>query len=252
MIGLVWRNDARAGAGGGRSSATLGALASVAFTLGFRTIVDADDAAGYARGVIVVAVLFTAAWAFGTLGASADSILTDRLDLELGARIGALTAALPTLEVFERSEPLAKLDVLRANRRALAGSSRQLLSAWQVGLRVAGIVVLLATVYLPVLVVPAFALAPAFADRRAGTDPAPLRRRARRPPPAARRPARAAAELAAPRASCAPTASRDDLAARHAALAEAIRRDELRAALRGAGLGGGRLDRLRARASSAR
>jgi ATP-binding cassette subfamily B protein len=150
--------------------AVVGSVASVSYTLGFRITIDAverGDAHAVAFGVVVIAVLFTLAWACGTLGASRNSVLTDRVNLGLGARIGALVGALPGLEHFERAEDLRRIEQLHAGRRALAGAPRQLLGILQVGLRAGAIVVLLATIYPAIVVVPAFALAPAFATRRA-------------------------------------------------------------------------------------
>jgi len=207
---------------------TVGALASVGYTLGFRLVIDGGHRT---LGVLVIAVLFTLSWACGTLGASTGSILTDRLNLELGARIGELTSRIPTLEPFERPDQLARLDELRDRRRALAGASRQLLGAWQVGLRVTGIVVLLATVYPPVLVVPAFALAPWLAERHAGRvqrsadDALADRRRLRDDLLELLLSAGAARELRT-------YGMTQPLAQRHRDLAESIRRGERRAALK--------------------
>jgi ATP-binding cassette subfamily B protein len=150
--------------------ATVGALASVGYTLGFRTVIDAaerHDQHEIVFGVALIAVLFSTAWAFGILGASRNSVLTDRINLELGGHIGRLVGSLPGLEHFERTDDLRRIDQLRAGRRSLAAGPVRLLSTGQVALRSGAVVVLLATVYPPILVVPAFALAPALANRRA-------------------------------------------------------------------------------------
>ncbi len=97
-----------------------------------------------------------------------------------------LAASLPTLEHFERPELLARLETLTGGRRTLAGAPRQLINLLGQALRAIGMVVLLALIYPPVLVVPLLALAPALADRRAGTGPAPRRRVAGRGPADAR------------------------------------------------------------------
>jgi ABC-type multidrug transport system fused ATPase/permease subunit len=216
--------------------ATVGALASVGYTAGFRLVVDAagrGDRAGVVVGVVVVAVLFTLGWALTILGASRGSVLTDRANLMLGERIGRLAGALPGVAVFERPEDLRRLDQLRAQRRQLAAAPRQLIGAWQVVLRAGAMVGLLATVYPPVLVVPLFALAPALAARRAA-------RVLQRSDDALADDLRLADELFA--LSTDSRAARDlrtygiaaPLAARHAALGEAIRRRALRGALHGA------------------
>ena len=119
-------------------------------------------------GAALVAVLFTLSWLLAVIGGSEGSLLTDRVNLVLGVRIARLAAALPTLEHFERPDLLARLEQLTANRRTLAGAPRQLIGLFGQALRAIGIVVLLATVYLPVLVVPLLALAPALAGSPGG------------------------------------------------------------------------------------
>jgi ABC-type multidrug transport system fused ATPase/permease subunit len=216
--------------------ATIGALASVGYTAGFRVVVDAverGDRAGVVLGVLVIAVLFTLGWALTILGASRGSVLTDRVNLVLGERIGRLAGALPGVAIFERPDDLRRLDQLRAERRKLAAAPRQLVGAWQVALRAGAMVVLLATVYPPILIVPLFALAPALAARRAA-------RAVQRSDDALADDRRLLDELFA--LSTDPRAARDlrtygiaaPMAERHAALGEAIRGQALRGALRGA------------------
>jgi ABC-type multidrug transport system fused ATPase/permease subunit len=180
--------------------------------------------------VILIAVLFTLAWVCGTLGASRNSVLTDRVNLGLGMRIGALVSALPGLEHFERAEDLHRIEQLHAKRRALAGAPRQLIGILQVGLRAIAIVVLLATIYLPILVVPAFALAPALAGRV-------TTRMRQRSDEELGEPRRLLGELFALLTDA--TSARelrtygavDAIAAKHEALAQTIRRRALRSAL---------------------
>ena len=95
------------------------------------------------------------------------SRLTDRTNLFLGARVGALVNEAPFLEHFERPEYLAEIDNLRAQRRTLAGSPRQVLSLVQSAVQVVLVVALLAAIYPPVLVVPLLAVLPGIADRYA-------------------------------------------------------------------------------------
>ena len=150
-------------------------------------------------------------------------------------RIARLAATLPTLEHFERPELLDALEQLTANRRTLAGAPRQLIGLFGQALRAIGIVVLLATIYLPVLVVPLLALAPALSDRAAGARPAARRRRAGRGPPPARRAVRARHQRRRRRASCAPTGSPTRSPSATRELAERVRRRAVRAALLSAG-----------------
>src|SRR6185437_9921830 len=119
--------------------------------------------------------LFTASWLLMILAGTEGTLLTDRANLVLGVRIARVAATVPTLEHFEHSGMLGRLEQLTANRRTLAGAPRQLISLFGQTLRAVGIVVLLATIYLPVLVVPLLALGPGAAHlrhhRRAGPPP---------------------------------------------------------------------------------
>ncbi len=147
------------------------AAAAVTYSYGFKVMIDgaiAHDSSQIALGAALVAVLFTAGWALAITSGTRGTMLTDRVSLVLGVRIARLAATLPTLEHFERSDLLARLEQLTDDRRTLAGAPRQLIGLLGQALRAIGIVVLLATVYLPVLVVPLLALAPAYSDRLAG------------------------------------------------------------------------------------
>jgi ATP-binding cassette, subfamily B, bacterial len=144
--------------------------ASVAYSLGFREVVDgalAHDGGRVALGAALAAGLFTLSWLLAVANATRGSLLTDQASLALGVRIARLVATLPTLDHFERPELLARVEQVTDNRRTLAGAPRQLIGLTGQTLRAIGIVILLATVYLPVLVVPALALAPALSDRAA-------------------------------------------------------------------------------------
>jgi ATP-binding cassette subfamily B protein len=150
---------------------TVAAICSVTYTLGLREMIDGAIAENLSRiliGAGLVAVLFTLSWLLAVVGGSENSLLTDRTSLALGVRIARLAASLPTLEHFESTELLDRVDRLTSGRRTLAGAPRQLIGLFGQALRAVGMVVLLATIYLPVLVVPLLALAPALADRRAG------------------------------------------------------------------------------------
>ncbi|HJS94466.1 MAG TPA: ABC transporter ATP-binding protein [Solirubrobacteraceae bacterium] len=149
----------------------IAAGASVTYSVGFRVMIDGAIAAETSQivlGAALVAGLFTLGWLLALISATEGSLLTDRASLALGVRIARLAATLPTLEHFERPELLARLEQLTASRRTLAGAPRQLIGLAGQLARAIGIVVLLATVYLPVLIVPALAIAPALSDRVAG------------------------------------------------------------------------------------
>ena len=150
---------------------TVAAICSVTYTLGLREVIDGAIAHSLSQiliGAGVVAVLFTLSWLLAVIGGSQNSLLTDRVSLALGVRIARLAASLPTLEHFESPQLLDRVERLTSGRRTLAGAPRQLIGLFGQALRAVGMVVLLTTVYLPLLVVPLLALAPALADRRAG------------------------------------------------------------------------------------
>jgi ATP-binding cassette subfamily B protein len=216
--------------------ATAGALASSTYPVGYHLLVDgalAHDGTQVTVGVGIVVVLFTLTWTVAMLSASRNILLTDRLNAFLGQRIAVLVNAAPRLEHFERSDLLTEIDQLRDNRRALAGASRQLLTGWQVVIRGGAIMVLLATVYPPVMVIPLIGVVPALADRRAS-------RIQKRAGDALAPDRRLVGELfgLATNASSAKELRTygitGALTARHAALAEQVRRQAIRSTLRSA------------------
>jgi ATP-binding cassette subfamily B protein len=146
------------------------AAASVCYSLGYKLMVDgalAHDGGRIVFGAVLVAVLFSLSWALAIASGTQGSLLTDRANLALGVRIARLVALLPTLDHFERPALLNRVEQLTGDRRTLAGAPRQLFGLFGQLVRSIGIVVLLATVYLPVLVVPLLALAPALSDNLA-------------------------------------------------------------------------------------
>jgi len=209
------------------------AVAAVTYSVGFRVLIDgaiAHAAGRIALGAALIAGLFTASWLLMILAGTEGTLLTDRANLVLGVRIARVAATVPTLEHFEHSGMLGRLEQLTSNRRTLAGASRQLISLFGQTLRAVGIVVLLATIYLPVLLVPLLALAPALSDRWA----ARLQRRADDAMAEDRRLLDALFSLATGADSARElrtygvTAA---LARRHAALGERVRRRAVRAAV---------------------
>jgi ATP-binding cassette, subfamily B, bacterial len=209
------------------------AVCSVTYTLGLKVMIDGAIARAGGRialGAALVAVLFTASWLLAVVGSSQGSLLTDKTSLALGVRIARLAAAVPTLEHFERPALLARLETLTGSRRTLAGAPRQLMGLFGQALRATGMVVLLALIYPPVLVVPALALAPALADRRA----ARVQRDADDSLAEDRRLLDELFTLATTASSARELrtyAITGALPARHAALAERVRRREVRAAV---------------------
>ncbi len=143
------------------------AASSVCYSIGYRVVVDGAIAHSSERvvlGASLVAVLFTVSWMLAIVTGAKGSILTDRTNLVIGTRIARIVASLPTLEHFERPDLLARVEQLTSDRRTLAGAARQLMGLFGQLVRVIGIVVLLATDYLPILVVPLPAGAPAISD----------------------------------------------------------------------------------------
>ncbi|NUR57148.1 MAG: ABC transporter ATP-binding protein [Catenulispora sp.] len=214
----------------------LGAAAAVSYPIGYRILVDgalAHDAARVVAGVVVVALLFGLGWLLQILAVAQGSPLVDVINVYHGERIVVLLNEVPGLEHFENPEVLREVEQLRDGRRGLAAAPRQLTGMVSNAIRIGTTAVLLATVYLPVLLVPAAAAAPALAARRASkiakqneTDLAADRR--------------LLGELFAI-ATCADTAKElrtygvaDGLAARHHRIGEAVRASSVRAALRGA------------------
>jgi ATP-binding cassette, subfamily B, bacterial len=214
------------------------AVASVTYAIGFKEVTDgaiAHDAGSIALGVVLVAVLFTASWVLAIVSGTTGTLLTDRVNLVLGVRIARLAATAPTLEHLERSDLLARLEQLTQNRRTMAGAPRQLIGLFGQALRAIGIVVLLATIYLPVLVIPLLAVAPALSDRWA----ARVQRRADDSLAEDRRLLGALFAFATSADSAREVRSYGISAAltrRHAELTEHVRRRVVRAALLSAGL----------------
>ena len=214
------------------------AVASVTYAIGFKEVTDgaiAHDAGSIALGVVLVAVLFTASWVLAIVSGTTGTLLTDRVNLVLGVRIARLAATAPTLEHLERSDLLARLEQLTQNRRTMAGAPRQLIGLFGQALRAIGIVVLLATIYLPVLVIPLLAVAPALSDRWA----ARVQRRADDSLAEDRRLLGALFAFATSADSAREVRSygiSDALTRRHAELTERVRRRAVRAALLSAGL----------------
>ena len=214
----------------------LGTAASVSYPIGYRILVDAalrHDAARVVVGVVVVAVLFGAGWLLQNLAVAQGSPLTDVVNVYHAERIAGMVNDIPGLEHYEDPEVLREVEQLRDGRRGLAAAPRQITGMVSNAIRIGTIAVLLATVYLPVLLVPISAVAPALASRRASkiakkneTDLADDRR--------------LLGDLFVITTS-ADTAKElrtygitDDLATRHHQLGDAVRKSAVGAALRGA------------------
>jgi ATP-binding cassette, subfamily B, bacterial len=216
------------------------AVASVTYSIGYRVMIDgatAHDTNQIFLGAALVAGLFALGWLLALVSGTEGSLLTDKTSLMLGVRIARIAATLPTLEHFERHDLLMRLEQLTQNRRTLAGAPRQLISLTGQAARAIGIVVLLATIYPPVLVVPLLALAPALSDRVAGA----VTQRAEDALASDRRLLDELFGLATSADEARELRTygiTDALAVRHAALAERVRHRKVRAALMSAALEG--------------
>jgi ATP-binding cassette, subfamily B, bacterial len=214
------------------------AVASVTYSVGFKEVIDGaiqHDSGRIVVGVVLVAVLFTASWTLMIVAGTEGTLLTDRVNLVLSMQIARLAASTGTLEHFERSDLLGRLEQLTQNRRTMAGAPRQLIGLLGQALRAIGIVVLLATIYLPLLIVPLLAIAPALSDRWA----ARVQQRSDDSLAEDRRLLGALFSLATSADSAREVRSygiADPLTRRHAELTERVRRRAVRAALLSAAL----------------
>ena len=214
----------------------LGTAASVSYPIGYRVMVDAalhHDATRVVVGVSVVAVLFSVGWLLQNIAVAQGSPLTDIVNIYHAEHIAELVNDIPGLQHHEDPEVLREVEQLRDGRRGLAAAPRQITGMVSNAIRIGTIAVLLATVYLPVLLVPLAAAAPVLASRRASkiakqneTDLADDRR--------------LLGDLFVITTSAA-TAKElrtygitEDLAARHHKLGDAVRESSVGAALRGA------------------
>jgi ATP-binding cassette, subfamily B, bacterial len=211
------------------------AVAGVSYSIGFRLIVDAGlahDGSGVVVGVLVSAGLACLSWVLAVLGAQQSQVLTDRIALELGARIGRTIARAPRLNHFENEDDLREIDQLRDGRRALAASTSQVLAGLQIAVQALGTVALLAWIYPPVLVVPVLGVLPWLAGRRA----AKLEQRADDELAEKRRLTGDLFGVATTAASAMELRTygmTEALTERHAALSEQVRAGSVRAAVRG-------------------
>jgi ATP-binding cassette subfamily B protein len=216
-----------------RSLAT--ALAGVSYSIGFRLIIDAaleHDGRGIVAGVLIASLLAGLSWVLAVVGAQQNQVLTDRINLELGARIGRTVAGAPRLDHFENPDDLREIDQLRDNRRTLASSPTQVLNGLQITVQAVGTIALLAWIYPPVLAVPVLAVLPWLAGRRA----ARLQQRADDELAEKKRLAGELFGLATTAASAMELRTyglTGALTERHAALSEEVRAGSVRAAIRG-------------------
>ena len=146
------------------------AALSVLYAVGYRIVVDAIVSGNTARallGAAVIAGLFALQWGLAIYSTLINNTVRDLCDIYLSARMAELVNALPGIEHFERAEYLRELDLLEQNRLQIANGPRQALELVQVIVRSLTIVVLLGTVYPPLIVLPLLGLFPFLSDSRA-------------------------------------------------------------------------------------
>ena len=173
LTSIIVLSGFRAAPGAMTISVVTGVLSSAAlvtYSIGYRLIVDGavrGDGTQVLVGVLVTAILFTLTWTLGIINAMRNTILTDRVNLKVGEYLAGLTNAPEGLEHFENPEYSKQIELLRSNRRLLAGAPRQFISVLQLFVRAGFIIGLIAWIYPPILLVPVLAIAPMLADRRA-------------------------------------------------------------------------------------
>lgn len=146
------------------------AAAQVSYSIGYRITVDGalhHHAGTVVTGVALTAGLFTLTWVLSIVNAMRNTILTDRVTLRAGSRITRLLNAPAGLDHLEDPAYRDEVELLRSGRRTLGAAPRQVIAILQLLVRSAFVVVLMATIYPPVLLVPLLAVAPMLADRRA-------------------------------------------------------------------------------------
>lgn len=209
------------------------------FPYGFKIFTDAfvrRSSGGMVVGSIVAGSLIAVAWAAANLDANVGFGLIDRVRLFISVRIAELVNRVPGIEHFERPEYLKELELIEWNRGLLASGPRLSLDAMRMVIRGGMSAVLLGTVHPVLLLLPAFAAAPAFCDSWSVR----IRQRCEERVGELRRLADQLFELAA---SAAPAKEiriyglASELERRHDALAEDVRRLTVRAAVVGALLG---------------
>jgi ATP-binding cassette subfamily B protein len=168
-FGLAWRADPALAVV--CVLASIGNLAAnLAYPIGFGLLVGGaitHRGATVITGVAVVALALPAWYLLQAVGSSLGIKLTDEVSMMLNLHIGRLANSAPSLEPFERPEYLAEIDTLRERSRILASVPVQILNLVRSGLLIAGVAVVLALIWLPLGVVPLFAVAPVAGNRRA-------------------------------------------------------------------------------------
>jgi len=144
------------------------ALCFVFYPVGIKVLVDAflaHDRGGIALGAALISGLYALAWILSNNGATAGTNLSDHVYLFLSARIAALVNGVAGLEHFERPVYLKELDLLDENSKLLANGPRQAILVLSAAVQMGGIVVLLGTVWWPLVFLPVISVVPTIGER---------------------------------------------------------------------------------------
>ncbi|MEU0383212.1 ABC transporter ATP-binding protein [Streptomyces chartreusis] len=146
------------------------AVCMSAYPYGLRLLLDGllgDRHQEMAAGLVVFATSYTIGWACGVLGANVGFELSDRVGLYVTQRTASYLNAITGIAHLEDPASVRDLDLVRERQNQLANIPRHVLSLLQVLLRLAVVMVLLATVYPPLAVLPLAGLAPYLSERAA-------------------------------------------------------------------------------------
>ena len=216
--------------------AAAAAVASVSYTIGLKVVIDAIAAShgrGVAEGTLLVGVLFAVSWTLNGLSAMTAFYIGNLCTGYLSSRVARLTTTISGLEHHERPEYLKQLDLLQRNLYTLSNAPTQNLLTLLLLVRLATVVVLLATVDPILALLPLLVAFPLVGDdlaarRRMRTDQALVERR---------RLANGLFSLASTPAQASELRSfglRAEIARRHQSLNEEVRRQVIRSVVIGA------------------
>ncbi|HTX29827.1 MAG TPA: ABC transporter ATP-binding protein [Solirubrobacteraceae bacterium] len=163
-----------------------GAITSVLYPVALAVLINAavrHEGERLVLGVVALAVLYALTWTFGMLAGTACATLSDKTGIYLNARIAELLNAVSGVDHLERPAYRTELDLLQQNLGPLSNGARQMLVVLQILVRTVGLVVILATIFPPLALLPLLAVAPLLGERasvrirqRADEQVAPHRR----------------------------------------------------------------------------
>jgi ATP-binding cassette, subfamily B, bacterial len=147
-----------------------GAVCATCYPLGYRLLVDgtlSGSGPAIAGGVALVGGMLAVAWVLTSVGATEAIALSDRIATYRTGELIKLISGVPGLEHLERPDYLTEVEQLNAARRKLAAAPRQVLMNATSVIRIAALLILLASVSPWLLLLPVAAIPPLVADRLA-------------------------------------------------------------------------------------